>query len=148
MSDVEVLIEQAVESVGAAEGVEVIVEKEIAVEVLAEQVVEVITETTADVMVEVGETEVLVEVQTASEIVEVALQGPPGPPGNPEHSPVLTYTSGVLTRIDYASGAYKLFIWEAGKLVQQDYVVGSKTTRKTFSYNPDGTLASVTQTTI
>jgi hypothetical protein len=56
-----------------------------------------------------------------------------------------TYTSGVLTRIDYASGAYKTFSYDAGKLVQQDYVVGSKTTRKVFSYNPDGTLASVTQ---
>lgn len=82
MSDVEVLVEQAVDSVGAAGGVEVIVEKETAVEVLAEQVVEVITETMADVLVEVGDTEVLVDVKTEAEVIEKAVQGPPGPPGD------------------------------------------------------------------
>lgn len=74
-------------------------------------------------------------------------QGPPGADAFTESSPSLTYTSGVLTRIDYASGNYKLFSYTSGRLSQLDYVrPGDTTIRKVFAYNPDGTLASVTQT--
>lgn len=65
-----------------------------------------------------------------------------------ESSPAFTYTSGVVTRIDYASGNYKLFTYTSGLLTQLDYVVGTTTTRKTFTYNPDGTLSSVSQTVL
>lgn len=59
--------------------------------------------------------------------------------------PTFTYTAERVTRIDYASGAHKLFTYTAGVLTQLDYVVGAVTTRKTFTYNPDGSLASITQ---
>jgi hypothetical protein len=65
-----------------------------------------------------------------------------------EKSPEFTYTTGVLTRVDYDSGNYKLFTYTSGVLTQLDYVVGSVTTRKTFNYNLDGSLASITQTII
>ena len=63
---------------------------------------------------------------------------------------VITKTS---TRITI-TGAYKAFTGSstttlvahsAGVLTQLDYVVGAVTTRKTFTYNPDGSLASITQ---
>ena len=54
----------------------------------------------------------------------------------------------MLTRIDYDSGNYKTFTYTSGVLTQLDYVVGAVTTRKTFAYNPDGTLASIDQTVI
>lgn len=74
-------------------------------------------------------------------------RGMPGPAGGTagETSPAFTYTDGQVTRIDYASGAHKLFTYTAGVLTQLDYVVGAVTTRKTFTYNPDGTLAAITQ---
>lgn len=77
-------------------------------------------------------------------------QGPPGRPGPAggtagETNPAFTYAAGRVTRIDYASGAYKLLTYTAGVLTQLDYVVGAVTTRKTFTYNPDGTLAAITQ---
>jgi hypothetical protein len=65
-----------------------------------------------------------------------------------ETGPALAYTSGVLTRIDYDSGNYKLFSYTSGALTQLDYVVGAVTTRKTFNYNPDGSLSSIDQTVI
>lgn len=76
--------------------------------------------------------------------------GPPGPAGGGgdgagETNPAFTYTAGLVTRIDYASGAHKLFTYTAGVLSQLDYVVGAVTTRKTFTYNPDGTLAAISQ---
>ena len=73
--------------------------------------------------------------------------GPPGPGGGGagETNPAFTYTAGLLSRIDYASGAHKLFAYAAGVLTQLDYVVGAVTTRKTFTYNPDGSLAAITQ---
>ena len=73
--------------------------------------------------------------------------GPPGPAGGGagETNPEFTYTAGLVTRIDYASGAHKIFAYTAGVLTQLDYVVGAVTTRKTFTYNSDGTLAAITQ---
>ena len=65
-----------------------------------------------------------------------------------ETGSALTYTSGVLTRIDYESGNYKMFSYTGGVLTQLDYVIGLVTTRKTFNYNPDGSLSSVAQEVI
>ena len=83
-------------------------------------------------------------------VLAAGIPGPPGPPGPGgggagETNPAFTYAAGLLTRIDYASGAHKLFTYTAGVLTQLDYVVGAVTTRKTFTYNPDGTLAAITQ---
>lgn len=65
-----------------------------------------------------------------------------------ENGPAFTYTSGVLTRVDYDSGNYKTFTYTSGVLTQVDYIVGTITIRKTFNYNLDGSLASVDQTVI
>ena len=83
-------------------------------------------------------------------VLAAGIPGPPGPPGPEgggagETNPAFTYNAGRITRIDYASGAHKLFTYTAGVLTQLDYVVGAVTTRKTFTYNPDGSLASITQ---
>lgn len=75
-------------------------------------------------------------------------EGPPGPAWEPESGPAFTYTDGRVSRIDYDSGAYKTFTYAGGVLTQLDYVVGSVTTRKAFAYNPDGTLAAITQTVL
>lgn len=65
-----------------------------------------------------------------------------------ETGPVLTYTNGALTRIDYDSGGHKTFTYASGVLTRLDYVVGSVTTRKTFNYNPDGSLSSIDQAVV
>ena len=80
----------------------------------------------------------------------VGEQGPPGRPGppaaSPEAGPAFTYTHGRVSRIDYASGAYKAFTYGAGgELAQLDYVTDAGTTRKSFEYNPDGSLAAIEQ---
>lgn len=67
----------------------------------------------------------------------------------PESNPVFTYDgTGALTRVDYASGNYKLFTYTGSALTQLDHVIGASTVRKVFAYNPDGSLASVTRTVI
>ena len=61
--------------------------------------------------------------------------------------PEFTYTAGVLTRIDYDGGQYKLFTYTDGLLTILDLVAGAVTTRKTFNYT-DGVLTSITQVTL
>ena len=82
-------------------------------------------------------------------VIAAGIPGPrgiPGPGQAAEKDPAFTYSAGLLSRIDYAIGAHKLFTYTAaGVLTQLDYVVGAVTTRKTFAYNPDGTLAAITQ---
>ena len=78
----------------------------------------------------------------------VGEQGPEGPPTFQETGPAFTYTSGLVTRIDYDSGNYKLFTYTSGVLTQIDYVrPGSTTIRKTFTYSGD-VLSSITQTEV
>jgi hypothetical protein len=60
---------------------------------------------------------------------------------------VFTYTSGKLTRADYADGSYKVLTYTDGKLTRLDHVEADKTTRKDFTYS-GGKLAAVTQTVI
>ena len=85
-------------------------------------------------------------------VLAAGVPGPPGPPGPAggvgETNPAFTYTAGLVTRIDYASGAHKLFTYTAGVLTQLDYVVGAVTTRKTFTYNPDGSLHHITEASL
>lgn len=63
-----------------------------------------------------------------------------------ESGPAFTYSSGVVTRIDYDSGNYKLFTYGGGVVTRIDYIRGATTIRKDFTYNLDGTLAYITQT--
>jgi hypothetical protein len=73
---------------------------------------------------------------------------PAGPPQEKEPGPAFTYTSGLVTRIDYDSGNYKVLTYTSGVLTQVDYHRGTSIIRKTFSYNGDGTLAEIVQTTL
>jgi hypothetical protein len=75
-------------------------------------------------------------------------QGPQGAPAFEESGPVFTYSSGVLSRVDYDSGNYKTFSYSSGKLTQVDYVKSGTTIRKTFFYDVDGSLAEIIQTTL
>jgi hypothetical protein len=61
-----------------------------------------------------------------------------------ETNPVYTYTSGNLTRIDYASGNYKVFTYTSGNLTRIDYVKGSSTFRKDFVYDLSDNLTQIT----
>lgn len=80
------------------------------------------------------------------------IQGPVGPQGPAgedvfvESSPIFTYTDGLVTRVDYSSGNYKIFTYSSGVLVQLDYIrTTDPTIRKVFTYNPDGSLASISE---
>ena len=66
----------------------------------------------------------------------------------PDKSPVFTYAGGLLTRIDYASGNHKLFTYSGSQLTQLQYVLSGRTITKVFTYNLDGTLASISQTEV
>lgn len=63
-----------------------------------------------------------------------------------DKSPSFTYSAGRLTRIDYSSGHYKLFTYTGDALTRVRYFLAGRTVTKDFTYNPDGTLASVSQT--
>jgi hypothetical protein len=83
---------------------------------------------------------------------DVGPQGAKGDPGLPggraESGAVLTYAGGRVARIDYASGNYKALLYTGAVLTHVDYTTGATTTRKTFTYNPDGTLAGTSETII
>lgn len=85
------------------------------------------------------------------ELIEVAMQGPPGPPGTPGSasepvSRTLTWLSGRLTGVAYADGRSKALTWTGDRLTRVDHLRPSlPTQRADLSYNPDGTLAAVTQ---
>jgi len=66
----------------------------------------------------------------------------------PDKSPIFTYSSGLVSRIDYASGSYKLFTYSGTVLTQLQYVLPGRTITKVFTYNGDGTLASIAQTEV
>ena len=78
------------------------------------------------------------------------LIGPPGLSADDAHiSPAFTYVDGRLVGVTYADGSVKTLTWVGGELAQIDFIrVGAGDVRKTLSYNPDGTLASVTQEVI
>ncbi len=66
-----------------------------------------------------------------------------------ETDPSFTYDGqGVLTRIDYASGNYKLFNYTSGVLTSINYHVSSSIITKTFNYNGDNTLGSIVTTKV
>ena len=83
---------------------------------------------------------------TQSSSTLTAIVGPAGPVWTPSSSPTFTYTSGVVTRVDYASdSSYKVLTYTSSVLTQVDYVKGGVTTRKVFNYT-SGVLSSITQT--
>lgn len=63
-------------------------------------------------------------------------------------SPVFTYDAGVLTRIDYADGSFKVFTYVEGELYRIDFTSGGVTTRKTFVRDVDGTLLEIDEETL
>jgi len=87
---------------------------------------------------------------TQLELVELAEQGPPGPAGSAGDvsgtAPVMTYDAGRLVRVDYSNGAYKTLAYTGDKLTQVSLVKDGITLVREFSYNPDGSLAGVTET--
>lgn len=90
------------------------------------------------------------ESDEASQLLESSPQGVPGPPGpasgTAPSSPQFTYTSGVLSRIDYADGSYKVLAYSSGRLTTVDFTQGAVTTRKTFVYDGNGVLTAINET--
>jgi hypothetical protein len=84
-------------------------------------------------------------------ISQIGSQGPRGPSGSTTAytSPVFSYIAGVLSRIDYADGSYKVFTYMAGLLAQLDFHIfgQSSVQRKTFIYS-DGILISTPETIV
>lgn len=65
----------------------------------------------------------------------------------PPISPSFTYLDGLLTGVVYADGSTKTLTWASGRLNRLDFMRPSRpSVRKDFSYNGDGTLAAVSQT--
>ena len=64
-------------------------------------------------------------------------------------NPQFTYTSGLLTRVDYDHGEYKTLAYNANDQLTTVTLYkhnGSVISTKTLTYNADGTLASVSET--
>lgn len=89
--------------------------------------------------------------QSAVDVLMPGPQGPPGPPGQdgyiPPKSPSFTYSSGILTRIDYEDGSRKEFTYSSGALTRIDYTKGTSITRKEFTYS-GGVLQSITESAL
>ena len=87
-------------------------------------------------------------------VLAAGIPGPPGPPGpaggggGGETNPAFTYTVGLLSRVDYADGTYKLFVYAVGRLLHVDFVTPTATVRKAFFYNPDGSLHHITEASL
>ena len=86
---------------------------------------------------------------TTGEQGERGLRGETGPQGAPESllaGPSFTRTTGILTRIDYDDGEFKVFTYdEAGSLATVTLTDGDSTILKTFNYT-GGLLTSIDQT--
>lgn len=84
------------------------------------------------------------------------LIGPPGPAGaggeGSASAPVsrsLTWAGGRLVGVTYADGRSKALTWAGDRLTRVDTLrPGLPTLRADLSYNPDGTLAAVTQSEV
>ena len=63
-----------------------------------------------------------------------------------ETGPEFTWTAGVVTRIDYDSGNYKLFFYNIDGLLERiDYQLVGSLVRKTIFYNIDNTVDYITE---
>lgn len=65
-----------------------------------------------------------------------------------ETDPVITYSGGVIQTITFSSGNHKAYTWVSGRISRVDYVIGAVIRRRDFTYNPDGSLASIADTII
>lgn len=137
--------DEIIDLTAQAEVVEVAAPEQV---VESDQALEVLELGNTETIIESAGTLELIDETASAVLLEVSVQGPPGASGSTESSPVMTYTSGVLTRVDYASGNFKVLAYTSGVLTQIDYTKGAVTTRKTLNYNPDGSLASVTETVL
>lgn len=76
---------------------------------------------------------------------EVGPQGPAGASGEASPlNPTYTYTDGELTRIDYADGQYKTFVYNAEGYIDTLVFYKTDTTlTRTFNYDAEGNLTSI-----
>ena len=87
------------------------------------------------------------------ELLEIAVQGPPGPAGGgAAAAPVsrsFTWSAGRLAGVAFADGRSKAFTWAGDQLTRVDTLrPGLSTLRADLTYNPDGTLDAVTQSEV
>lgn len=81
---------------------------------------------------------------TANAVIDI---GGAGAVEDKETNPVINYTSGVVTRIDYASTNYKLFTYTDGLLTRVDYHKGAQVLRKDLVY-VNGRLSQIIDTVV
>lgn len=102
------------------------------------------------VEVTVQTTELIETFVEVVQILEVAVQGPPGPPGTGTATPpttrTLTWAAGKLAAVTYADGRSKTMTYTGEQLTRVDRLTPSaQTQRADLAYNPDGTVAGVTE---
>lgn len=69
--------------------------------------------------------------------------------GTAPSSPALTWAAGKVVSVVYADGGTKTMSYSGDLLAQVDYARPARpVVRKTFTHNPDGSLAAVVQTTL
>lgn len=64
-----------------------------------------------------------------------------------EFGPSFTYTNGILSRVDYSDGSFKVLTYLNNLLTQIDHVANGVTRRKIFNYS-DNKLISITDTLV
>lgn len=108
--------------------------------------VEVIGEASSIVVVGVGASDISIE--SVPGAVPVAIGPAYQPPAVELKKPVMAYSDGLLSRIDYDGPHWKNFSYANEKLSSVDYFDGFRTARKTFSYDETGALVGVAETMI
>lgn len=112
----------------------------------ADATVEVIGEASPIVIVGVGASDISIE--AVSQAVPVAIGPIYQPPAAELKNPVLTYSGGLLSQIDYDGPHRKTFAYMDNRLRSIDDFDGFRTARKTFSYDETGALIGVSETAI
>lgn len=110
--------------------------------------VEVIGEASSIVVVGVGVGASDISIESVPGAVPVAIGPVYQPPAVELKKPVMTYSDGLLSRIDYDGPHWKNFSYANEKLSSVDYFDGFRTARKTFSYDETGALVGVAETMI
>lgn len=108
--------------------------------------VEVIGEASSILVVGVGASDISID--SVPGAVPVAIGPVYQPPAVELKKPVMTYSDGLLSRIDYDGPHWKNFSYANEKLSSVDYFDGFRTARKTFSYDETGALVGVAETMI
>ena len=76
---------------------------------------------------------------------QIGRPGPQGPAAGARSNPVFTYSNGRLALIGYADGSTKAFAYDAaGRLASVAYTTAGVTRTRTFHYDQDHNLASIT----